>query len=250
MSDFLTRLAERQLGRIETIEPRIKPLFAPTAQEPQAPELGYDFVTQPLPRLNDKDTTSPAGSIVADSPRPEHSRLAEPRSVAAQTPALERATRSAAAPLKIDSELIQPAPTNRVASRSMAAIIAPVQAPAKMPSFDAPKLEDNTASSSAAPLLPTRVNSELAPPPRKNSTVNAPAEPEIKLTAPPSLSSRHDRVDERARPPVADAPVQVTIGRIEVTALVQAAPAKRPAPPRKPNLSLDDYLARRHGRER
>ena len=28
MSDFLTRLAERQLGRIETIEPRIKPLFA------------------------------------------------------------------------------------------------------------------------------------------------------------------------------------------------------------------------------
>ena len=132
----------------------------------------------------------------------------------------------------------------------MAAMIAPIQAPVKMPSFDAPKLEHNTASSSAAPLLPARVNSELVPPPRKNSTVDALAEPETKLTAPPSLSPRRDRVAERARPPVADAPVQVTIGRIEVTALVQAAPSKRAAPARKPTLSLDDYLTRRHGRER
>jgi hypothetical protein len=44
-------------------------------------------------------------------------------------------------------------------------------------------------------------------------------------------------------------PVQVTIGRIEVTALTQAAPAKRPAAPRKPAMSLDDYLARRQGRQ-
>lgn len=79
--------------------------------------------------------------------------------------------------------------------------------------------------------------------------MEVPAEREIKLTAPPSLSTRNDRVDERAWP-VAEAPVQVTIGRIEVTALVQAAPSKRAAPARKPNLSLDDYLARRHGRER
>ena len=250
MSDFLTRLAERQLGRIETIEPRVKPLFAPTAREPQALALGDDFATQPLPRVDDKAATPPARSIIADSPRPEQPRLAEPRPVATQTPALDRATRSAAEPLKIDSELTQPAPTNPAAARAIAAIIAPIQTPAKMPSLDAPNLENNSVSSSAAPLLPTRVNSELAPPPRKNSTVDAPAETEIQLTAPPSLSTRHDRVDERARPPVADAPVQVTIGRIEVTALVQAAPSKRAAPPRKPTLSLDDYLARRHGRER
>lgn len=75
-----------------------------------------------------------------------------------------------------------------------------------------------------------------------------PVEREIKLTAPVSLSTRNERIDERAQP-VAEAPVQVTIGRIEVTALVQAAPPKR-APARKPNLSLDDYLVRRHGRER
>jgi hypothetical protein len=44
-------------------------------------------------------------------------------------------------------------------------------------------------------------------------------------------------------------PVQVTIGRIEVTALTQAAPANRPAAPRKLAMSLDDYLARRQGRQ-
>jgi hypothetical protein len=44
-------------------------------------------------------------------------------------------------------------------------------------------------------------------------------------------------------------PVHVTIGRIEVTAMTAATPAKR-APARKQTMSLDDYLARRQRRDR
>ena len=248
MSDFLTRLAERQLSRIETIEPRIKPLFAPMAHESQAPALVDDFVPQPLPRLDEKVATSPVRPSIADAPRLEHPRMAEPRRVETQTPALEDGTRFGVEPVKIDSERTQPAPRNVAASPSMAAAISPIHEPGKIQSFDAPKLESSAPLRNAAPLWPTRANSEPAPP-RKNLTMDVPAERQIKLTGPLSLSTRNDRIDERARP-VADAPVQVTIGRIEVTALVQAAAPKRAAPARQPNLSLDDYLARRHGRER
>jgi hypothetical protein len=247
MSDFLTRLAERQFGRIETIEPRIKPLFAPTVHESQAPALVDEVVPQPLPRLDEKAATSPSRPATADWPRLEHPHATESRRVVAQTPALERETRFVAEPVKIESERTQLAPRKAPAAPVDAAMISPIPAPAKIHSVDAPKLESNPPSSRAAPLLSTNANRE--PPARKDSTLGVPAEREIKLTAPLSLSTRNDRVDERARP-VAEAPVQVTIGRIEVTALVQAAPPKRAAPARKPNLSLDDYLARRHGRER
>jgi hypothetical protein len=248
MSDFLTRLAERQLRRIETIEPRIKPLYASTAHESQVPALIDDFVPQPLPRLDEKAATSPVRQEMDNAPHRENPRVVEPRHVPAQTPALERDPRLSAAPVRIDSEPNQPAPRNVAASPSMAATISPIHEPAKIHPFDAPKLESSAPSSNAAPLSPTRTNSEPAPL-RKTSTEDVPAEREIKLTAPLSLSTRNDRIDERPRP-VADAPVQVTIGRIEVTALVQAAAPKRAASAHKPNLSLDDYLARRHGRER
>ena len=42
--------------------------------------------------------------------------------------------------------------------------------------------------------------------------------------------------------------VHVHIGRIEVTAVHEAAPGKAAARRRQPPMSLDDYLARRHGR--
>ena len=43
--------------------------------------------------------------------------------------------------------------------------------------------------------------------------------------------------------------VHVSIGRIEVTAVTSAPAQRRAAIPRKPAMSLDDYLARRQRRE-
>jgi hypothetical protein len=250
MSDFLTRLAERQLGQIEKIEPRVKPLFAPTAPESQAPSLVDEFVPQPLPHLDEKAATSRARPEITDWPGLEHPNTTESRRVTAQTPAREQEMRFVAEPVKMESERTQLAPRNAPAAPVDAAMISPISAPAKFHSVDAPKLETNAPSNSAAPRVPTNVKSEVAvPPPRINSRTELPTEREIKLTVPVSPLTRNEHIDERARP-VAEAPVQVTIGRIEVTALVQAAPSRPSAPARKPNLSLDDYLARRHGRER
>ena len=40
MSDFLTRLAQRQLGQIATIESRVPELYAPVADETAFPDIG------------------------------------------------------------------------------------------------------------------------------------------------------------------------------------------------------------------
>jgi hypothetical protein len=75
----------------------------------------------------------------------------------------------------------------------------------------------------------------------------------IPSSAPPRLEvTTWNRSEIRGREGAAAAaepPIHVTIGRIEVTSLTQAALAKRPGAPRKPALSLDDYLARRQGRQ-
>jgi hypothetical protein len=47
----------------------------------------------------------------------------------------------------------------------------------------------------------------------------------------------------------AEPPVHVTIGYIEVTAVTTTPTQRRAAIPRKPAMSLDDYLARRQRRE-
>lgn len=71
-------------------------------------------------------------------------------------------------------------------------------------------------------------------------------QPEV--SAPPSLLGSQ-ALPERARTPEvsSEPPVQVTIGRIEVTALTSPQPARRASQPRKPSLSLRDYLAQRQG---
>src|SRR5262245_19685433 len=43
MSDFLTRLAQRQLGQIATIEPRVPGLYAPVADETALRDIGFGF---------------------------------------------------------------------------------------------------------------------------------------------------------------------------------------------------------------
>jgi hypothetical protein len=75
----------------------------------------------------------------------------------------------------------------------------------------------------------------------------SPAQP---IEAPPSLiaapaSGRPDGVDRDTAEP----PVQVTIGRIEVTAIAGVPAPKRKTAARPPSMSLDEYLARRRGKE-
>ena len=256
MSDFLTRLAARQLGAMETIEPRIKPRYAPPAHESQAAPIAEEIVA-PAPRRDENVGTIPTMVLKPaklDSPRPgfaatEHKRTAveHPAEVHADPPG--RRTR-------FDSDLSARAsePIQRVQMMSKdqpatARTISPAQSAAALQSFDAltPKSSGSSSGDKSTPIV--MVKTEPAPVSLVQSAKANPARPDVTLTAPPSISSRNERAQQPAKSS-AEPPIQVTIGRIEVTAITQAAVLKRAAPARKPAPSLDDYLARRHGRER
>ena len=69
------------------------------------------------------------------------------------------------------------------------------------------------------------------------------------LREPAAMPRRATLVRERTMD-ASEPPVQVTIGRIEVTAMTAPAPPQRASLPRKPTMSLDDYLARRQRTDR
>ncbi|MCP1644499.1 hypothetical protein J2T41_004137 [Pseudomonas citronellolis] len=94
-----------------------------------------------------------------------------------------------------------------------------------VPRHEAPARTDATPPSPATPRLPTL----LAP--------MAPATAPQPRVAPTQAEPTPRQPDE----------VHIHIGRIEVTAIQEAAPARREARKGPPPLSLDDYLARRNG---
>ena len=85
-----------------------------------------------------------------------------------------------------------------------------------------------------------------APVPLRPAIKETPSHHIERLTAPVSLAARKDGPNSRPKPHV-ETPIHVAIGRIEVTAQTTSAPTKRTSPGRKAKLSLDQYLAKRHG---
>ena len=69
------------------------------------------------------------------------------------------------------------------------------------------------------------------------------------IREPAAMPRRATLIRERTMG-ASEPPVQVTIGRIEVTAATAPAPPQRASLPRKPTMSLDDYLARRQRTDR
>ncbi|WP_275630165.1 hypothetical protein [Pseudomonas sp. 273] len=96
------------------------------------------------------------------------------------------------------------------------------------PHHQAPTRADATPPSPTTPRLPPL----LAP--------MAPATAPQPRVAPPQAEPVPRQPDE----------VHIHIGRIEVTAIQETAPARREARKGPPPLSLDDYLARRNGDRR
>ena len=90
----------------------------------------------------------------------------------------------------------------------------------------------------------------------------APATPTLRLNTPPRLASREASRTPVAHPvrsaamlaapaPVTPAPVQVSIGRVEIRGIAGTAPpAASHSAVSKPQLSLDAYLQQRHGNGR
>lgn len=249
MTGFLQRLAERAMGQSSPLRVATPSPFAqmpetmelavsqaessstavpaepmPTAQTPTRARnpAGQPSHTErpnadPLVRMNDQSARPdhPA-PLVADLNRLTGNRSAESREMLAATmPDTVSRERSAL------HDLGQPGHETRGASPHAD------EAGLPLPLIAAPAWQDESRlMTQPAPLLP----------PRADPVSSGRADLRFEVPA----RSHAGTVEETTE-------VHVSIGRIEVTAVHEAAPSPRKTPRRNAPMSLDDYLARRNG---
>jgi hypothetical protein len=250
MSDFLTRLAQRQFGLAAPIEPRLPALHAWVVDRAPVLDPDLDF---------------------------EHSRVGALQHDALSSASSARATVDIL-PLSVDG-FSAPAPgpwpaaarvpethaeekngqTARIANHGQLLVSASLSAGRKPDS--GPRRPGTEGQAQAEPgtealfPMPRRVAGVEESAPETGSLVQRQTAQPILAPQPlsglqdPGRQARRTMALEAPSMESAAAPVQVTIGRIEVTALQSAAPAKRAPAPRKQGISLEDYLARRRRSE-
>ena len=231
MSDFVTRLAQRQLGQLTTVEPRLPSLFAAsvsTAPMPVVDDITTTWGTSPqfanlaLPRV-DSSAAGVAGSeevSTTDAASKTIERLAWlPRETppnllgSAQEPAIS--THRPMAAHRNDKQIVmetRPPVQSQTASpgshTNFALPLAP-QAAAPLTGRESPGKQNRSERTAPAPLV------EIRPP----KPTNAPPRLDAKMSNRVELSAREGAASDP------EPPVHVTIGRIEVTALTRRASA-------------------------
>lgn len=233
MSDFLTRLAERQLTAVPGVAPRLLPRFAPPA--PVIVGVASPASTRPPVAGDEAATTQrvvlrverdgPSEVSMTPIAAPEPSRVVPPMTPHPPSPA----------------ESVTHPHVHRVVDDR----VLPVEASAPVPLVPAVHMPAGEAHGSAVALQePRPVPSPRVEPPGMQSLVprmpeaTRPVQPPMPMPALP------------ATPAAAPSPITVTIGRIEVRA-VTPPPRREPTTvDRHTALSLKDYLDRRHGGRR
>jgi hypothetical protein len=191
------------------------------AERRAAPSPPPAMAAKPHADTTTAATRSPRKNVGRDTPVPRPSALAPERSGAALSVSPPTAI---AAPPAISARSAQVVRVERSRLESRTTII----------EREIDKHRDPPTPAVPAPTLmpPPRLASREAP----RSPVAHPARSAAVMAAPPV--------------PAAPAPVQVSIGRVEIRGLATSAPiAARSAAP-KPQLGLDEYLRQRHGNGR
>ena len=250
MSDFLTRLVQRQAGTLATIQPRIRSMFAPAMDRPAPP-------TPDLPVI---DGVASSGEQRQPAEAPRHSIAPMP-----PLAAFLHAQRRIEAPVDEPSVVLpetgargtEPSNESPVVKVTAVPSAAPGEGPpvslrnqivesdrhaARVFSRDNARPEERRSEATAAQ------ERAITPPPRLVEAQQA--TPMSARVTPPSLVStgQQGRPGDAAGLTSPEPPVHVTIGRIEVTALPPPSPPGRKSAARPPSMSLADYLARRQGR--
>jgi hypothetical protein len=252
---FLLRLARKTLGHSAPIRPLIAPRFAEVAPpiSPQE-ELGTE---QETTFTEATPAAAASRSVFHEPPGPPPALLVE--DVAPAPPSLRGSTPAPETPARLAEALRGPARESPQAAESSverAALQTPTL-PRSMPALVVERARDgSTRAESRAPSSLPSAPSPAVPPStvgaRESATVSLfeplpePEASSAPATAPAFAVDNEQRLHSRlsgAR--AAPASVHVTIGRVEVRA-VMPAPAARPAataptPARSP-LSLDEYL--------
>lgn len=242
MSDFVTRLVERQAGTAAMVRPRIPSMFAPPIGRTEPAEF---------PVIDSSAPIAVAGQTLADSIRPSdhrekvltHTDQQEGRrpvlhsSSSPHAAAERRRAESAPIPLvRNASAIVNQAVRTTPPADSMST---PEQRRREQKGLNWQHMEDPVDPA------PSHSTARLAPPPLVNvrhDTARSSA------AAPPSLvGTLADRRTGQNHAPSTEGPVEVTIGRIEVTAVSAAPDQKRKSGARRPAMSLEEYLTRRQG---
>lgn len=247
MSDFVTRLVDRQTETVAMIRPRIPSMFAPPAGRTVPSDL--PVIDSLLPEADASQTPPVAirrghheGALLTQTDHQEEQpSVPGPRPTQRAAPGLRQAA-SSPAPLVRNPSVVVPQPAHEtVASPHVSSVT--MRNPA--PSRQVEPTEQNIAGQ-IGPSSPPTV-ARIEPPPRLVETGHA--MPRSSAPAPFSLAS--GMIGGRRTQHINVAPtepsVEVTIGRIEVTAVSTPPDTKRKPGARRPAMSLEDYLTRRQG---
>ena len=260
MSDFLGNLLDRTLGETPSIQRYRPSLFEPVAEPvPQAAET-----PAALPPRREPDAPLPApprapAFAAMDPPLPPR-----PAAIFTEAPAAEPLRAAPSPPLAAPHIITHHHETrierltqrvDTIVERTPAGSSTPLLVPAPPPSAAVPV-------SSTAPSLPTAptapsvmagldpathpapVKPQAAPVPQPQAPRRAPPQPQTPAITRVSLAPSPQ---PQAAPPT-PAPIEITIGRLEIRATQSTPAAPRPrTSPRGPALGLDAYLRQRGG---
>lgn len=230
MADFLTRLSARTLGTAPLARPRGQRLFDPGPVILSGPPLpGETLEASAVPRREDgRDAVPPLRPPARQAPAPlvapeAESPPAEPRSSSAEAEPHPVREVAHGGPLRHRIDGIEPSPAPRST--------APMQEP---PHAAPPELVARTSPQDPQPARPAPTLAEIgAPPPNGRSD-----------------GDREDRRIAARRDAAAAAPaIRVTIGRVEVRAIMPPPATQRPERPARTSalMSLEDHLKRGRG---
>ena len=269
MSDFLTRLAQRQLGQIATIEPRVPELYAPVAGETAFRDIGLGSEHQPATEVDQETIAMTRKSsarvpikdpaVATDSstgvPPMRHQPLSHDHQQRVDRPLQIEVESGDENTPRTNNNRQFPVEISTLVSQKLSVEHRPIdlssEAQPELPASEPSPIEkrrfvaEEKTPSPVQHLLPVR---PLLVERKESDRVAAP-QALYGLREPAAMPRRATLIRERTMD-ASEPPVQVTIGRIEVTAATAPAPPKRASLPRKPTMSLDDYLARRQRTDR
>ncbi len=243
MSDYLTRLVERSLGVGEVVSPRLRSLF-----EPQDAVAGPALVDEPIEVRDERLVPSPE-----HAPRSVREPTAPSPSAKESTPALPRRRTEPPHEIVVERERpAEPGSPRVTVEPAVSEREALARAESPVPTLHPQDDHGGERPSPEPPRRRTVVVRERQPPPRSEPAARerrrdrVPTGPdEVRLPSPPALQPPLvPAYAAPSEPPV----VRVTIGRVDVRAVLPPAPAERTAPRRAPRMTLDEYLRQGDGR--
>ena len=247
MSDFVTRLVERQNESVTMVQPRTPSMFAPTGSRAEAADLPVIDSMSP----HDDATPTPAarvrpgeqGENLRTQPQQQEGRWPVPGSMPNPHSSVPP-RRVESAPVTLSQHA--PAVVTQAGRDTPPASGIESMTPREQMSHQLRGVRSQSIESpvGAAGMLSSAL---AAPPPLVNAHH---ATGRWSAAAPPSLVSGTvvgRRMGSTPPPASTEPPVEVTIGRIEVTAVSGAPDQKRKPGSRRPAMSLEDYLTRRQG---